>query len=86
LRVAAGLACAAAFFAALYYVTLVESSVSCTVCVEFGGGRSCSTVAGPDREQVVAQATSTACTTLSAGVTQSMACMRTPPYSTTCDQ
>jgi hypothetical protein len=86
LRIAAGLVCAAVFFAALYYVTLAESSVSCTVCLDFGGGQSCKTVAAPDREQAIAQAMSTACASLSAGVTQGMSCMRTRPRSTTCTE
>ena len=84
MRIAAGLTCAAAFFVALYFVTLAESSVSCTVCLEFGGGESCNTVAAPDREQAIAQAMATACANLSGGVTQGMSCTRTPPRSTTC--
>jgi hypothetical protein len=85
LRVGAGLLCAALFFAALYYVTLAESSVRCTVCLEFAGGQSCDTVSAPDREQAISQAASTACAKLSSGVTEGMACMRTPPISTRCE-
>ncbi len=86
MRVAAGVLCAAVFFTALYYVTAAESSVSCTVCLEFGGARSCNTVAGPDRDQAISQAMSTVCASLASGVTRGMECMRTVPSSTACTE
>ncbi len=79
MRVAGGLLVAAAFFAAMFYVTRAETTVECTVCIEFGGRENCATVSGPDEAQARMQATSTACAPLSAGVTEGLECSRTPP-------
>lgn len=86
MRIALGIFAAAAFFAALYFVTVAETSVTCTVCHDFGGGSSCDTVSAPDRDQAVAQAVSTACRKLSSGVTQGMECSRTPSRTVTCSE
>jgi hypothetical protein len=74
------------FFAALYFVTLSESSATCTVCHDFGGGSSCDTVSAPDRDQAIAQAVSTACAKLAGGVTQTMECTRTPSRQVSCSE
>ena len=84
MRVAIGLLLAAVFFGALFYVTASETSVECTVCVHYGAGDNCATVSGPDRQQAMRQATTTACAPLTSGVTQGMECDRTPPRSATC--
>ena len=86
MRIAGGLLIAAAFFAALFYVTLAESSVRCTACVTFGDRSECSTVAAPDRDQAVMQAVATSCSILASGVTQGMQCTRTPPTSVSCTE
>jgi hypothetical protein len=84
LRVALGLLIAAAFLAALLYVTAAETSYECSVCVRYGGAESCATVSGPDEEQAMMQAVSTACAPLANGVTEGMECSRTPPRSARC--
>jgi hypothetical protein len=84
LRATVGVLLCALFLAALYWVTVAETSVECTVCMRFGGGERCATVKGPDEEQAMMQAVSTACAPLSSGVTQGMECNRTPPWSATC--
>lgn len=86
MRVAAGILAAVVFFAALYFVTLAESSVRCTVCHDYGGGSSCDTVSAPDRRQAVAQAVSTACAKLAGGVTQTMECTRIASRSVACEE
>ena len=85
MRIAGGLLIAAAFLAALFYVTLEESSVRCTACVTFGDSSKCSTVAAPDRDQAVMQAVATSCSMLASGVTQGMRCTRTPPTTVNCN-
>ncbi len=75
---------AALFFAAMFYVTTAETSVECTVCIRYGGGENCATVSGPDEQQVMMQAATTACAPLSNGVTEGMECTRTPPRSARC--
>ena len=86
MRAAGGLLAAALFFVAMYFVTVAESSVSCTICHDFGGGSSCDTVSAPDRQQAQAQAVSTACAKLAAGVTQTMECTRKPPRQVSCTE
>lgn len=84
MRVALGLLLAGLFLAAMFYVTASESSVECTVCIRFGGSENCATVSGPDEQNAIMQATSTACVPLSSGVTQSMECSRTAPARVSC--
>ena len=84
MRVALGLLLAGLFLAAMLYVTASESSVECTVCIDFGGRESCATVSGPDQQAAVMQASTTACVPLASGVTQSMECSRTPPSRVSC--
>jgi len=85
-RVLWGVITAAVFFAAMYYVTVAESSVTCTVCHDYGGRSSCDTVSAPNRDQAVAQAVSTACQKLAGGVTQTMECSRTPSRTVSCEE
>ncbi len=86
MRLAGGLVLAALFFAALFYVTTAETSVECTVCMRYRGAENCATVSGPDARQAMMQATSTACSPLSSGVTEGMECDRTPPLKATCSR
>jgi hypothetical protein len=85
-RVAIGILLAAAFFAALAWATLRETAVSCEVCVAFQGRSACRTSSGPAAEEATAMAHSVACAELSSGVTQGMACRRTPPTSVACGE
>ena len=75
---------AALFFAAMFYVTTAETSVECVVCIRYNGAENCATVSGPDEQQVIMQAATTACAPLATGVTQGMECARTPPRSARC--
>ncbi len=75
---------AAIFFAAIFYVTTAETSVECTVCIHYGGAENCATVSGPDEEQAMMQAATTACAPISNGVTAGMECTRTRPRSAHC--
>ena len=84
MRVVAGVVIAAAFLAAMLYVTRAETSVECRVCIHYGGAENCATVSGPDRELAMMQAATTACAPLSNGVSEGMQCTRTPPRSARC--
>ncbi len=85
MRVIAGLLLGAAFLGAMVYATLGESQVECEVCLEFGGGRACRTGSAADRENAISGAVSAACTVLSSGVTDGIACGSTPPRSVRCN-
>lgn len=84
MRAVAGVLMAAGFLAALFYVTSRETSYQCSVCIRYRGAESCATVSGPDEEQAMMQAVTTACAPLSSGVTEGMECSRTPPVSARC--
>ncbi len=69
------------FLAVLVYSTLGLGEVTVEVCVEFRGRANCGTAAAPTEEEAIRTATDNACATISAGVTESIACSRTPPTS-----
>ncbi len=76
----------ATFFAALFLATGREAAVECEVCLEFGGRSACRTGSASDREGAMRGAGAAACAVLSSGVTQGMACDRTPPRSVRCTE
>jgi hypothetical protein len=83
-RILIGTLLVAVFLAALIYTTIDLTGLECRVCITYQGRTACETVSGADRQQVQMQATSTACTHMSSGVTDSMRCGRTPPDSVVC--
>lgn len=84
MRTLAGILVGALLLAALIHATLKQTAVECSVCVEHAGRRACATVSAADREQALAQAVSTACATISSGVTDGIRCSSTPPSSVEC--
>lgn len=80
------LAVAAAFLAALFAATRQEAAVECEVCMVFGGDSACRTARAADRQGALRGAVTAACAVLSSGVTQGMACDRTPPHSVRCSE
>ena len=56
----------------------------CEVCMEYRGRSQCRTVGGASEEEARTAAITNACAFLSSGVTDSMACQRTPPSSASC--
>jgi hypothetical protein len=85
-RILVGVLLVAALLAALVYTTLDQTGVECSVCVTYNGRSACETVAGPDRPLAKMQATTTACTHLSSGVTESIRCGNTVPDKVECTQ
>lgn len=63
-----------------------QGAVTCEVCITFGGRTQCRAASAAEREDAVRTATDNACTFLSAGMTESMRCSRTPPDSVSCTE
>ncbi len=74
----------AGFTALLLYNTLSAQNVECQVCVEFQGRRNCATASHASEHDAAQSAQNTACGVLANGMTESLACGRTPPVSTRC--
>lgn len=72
------------FMALVVYQSLRLGSVRCEVCITYGGRSQCRAVEGATKEEALRQATSNACAFLASGVTDSMACARTPPTREEC--
>ena len=73
----------AALLALIVYSSLGLRQFTCEVCMEFQGRSNCATASGTSEEEAVRTATDTACATISAGMTESIQCSRTPPVSVT---
>ena len=86
MRTAIGVALALLFVAALVLATLRETAIACDVCVDFNGRSACRRSSAADRDEAIRMAQSTACAELASGVTQGMACQRTPPRTAQCDR
>ena len=65
------------------YSTMNMAEHKVEVCIDYKGRTSCSTAAGRTQEAALRAATSTACASLSSGVTEVLACERTEPSKTT---
>lgn len=68
-----------AFLGVLVYSSLRLGQVTVEVCVEFNARTNCGTAAAPTEQEAIRTATDNACGTISSGVTESIACSRTPP-------
>ena len=83
-RTIVGILIGIAFFGALVAVTIQETGVECEVCIEFKGRRACNTSSAGSRDDAIIQATSSACSGISGGVTEGIRCSNTPPATLTC--
>jgi len=72
---------AVAFVVFLAYSTLNQRQYRVEVCMEFQGHEACRTASAETEQQAVRTATDNACALVSSGMTDSMACGRTPPKS-----
>lgn len=70
-----------AILAALVYMSIGYHQYEVEVCITFKGRSNCGIAAGADREEAQSAATRVACATISGGVTETIACDRTPPDS-----
>jgi hypothetical protein len=64
--------------------SLRASSYRCSVCIDFRGEGVCRTVDAPTEQEARSSAVTNACAFLASGVTDSLACERTPPTKTDC--
>jgi len=69
----------------LLFATLHQATVRCEACVGFEGRRACRSAAAGSVEDARRMAVSTACATIAAGVTQTLACERGVPEQLRCD-
>jgi hypothetical protein len=79
-----GLVALLAFMLLVVYASFQVSGVRCEVCITFDGRSQCRTVDGESRSEALMAATSNVCAFLASGVTDSMACSRTPPTKAEC--
>jgi hypothetical protein len=76
----------AALVAFVVYASLHVGAIRCEVCLDFGGRRACRAVDGANEDEAMMAARTNACAHLASGVTESMACERTPLASSSCRQ
>ncbi len=74
---------AAAILGLIVYMSAGLRQFTYEVCMEYRGRTNCATASGTTREEAIRTATDTACATISAGMTESIQCSRTPPASVT---
>ena len=72
--------------ALIVYSSVGQGGVRCEVCLEFHGRDVCRAVDGANERDTRMAATTNACAFLASGVTDSMACERTPPRKAECSQ
>lgn len=68
----------------LTYKMLSLGQVQCGLCVEFNGKRQCTKAYGPNRSAALEEAHRNACATLTSGVTEVLACNRSPDLKVEC--
>jgi hypothetical protein len=73
-----------AFMAFVVWRTFHLQGVRCEVCITYNGLSQCRTVEGEREQDAHQAAVSNACAYLASGVTDNMACMRTPPTKSEC--
>ena len=74
-----GIIVAVVIVAVLVLSSLQLRQHTCEVCITFGGQRNCAIASGTTRKEALGSATSTACASISGGVTQSIQCGNTTP-------
>ena len=72
------------FMGGVIYRSFQVAGQRCSVCMSFGGRDVCRTVEGPTKDDALRGALNNACAYLASGVTDSMACERTPPTKMEC--
>jgi hypothetical protein len=78
-----GIAIVGGLLVVLILTTVPLKQHTAEVCMTFNGRSHCATATGTTREEALRSATSTACAPISSGVTETIACDRTPPTSVT---
>ena len=81
-----GLLVVAAFAAFVVYMAAQQFGAKCEVCVSFNGRTVCEVALASDREAAQTDAISSACSQLTGGVGELVACTGTPPRSSKCQE
>ena len=66
------------------YASLHTGNIRCEVCIDFNGRRACRAVDGATESDALMAARTNTCAQLAGGVTDTMACERTPFASSSC--
>ena len=74
----------AGFAVLLMWNTVSSQQVECEVCVEFKGRRNCATASAASETQAAQSAQTTACGTVSSGMSESVMCGDVQPVSRRC--
>ena len=72
------------FMAFVVYRSFHLGGVRCEVCITYRGLSQCRAVESENKEEALMAATQNACAYLASGVTDSIACTRTPPTRADC--
>ncbi len=72
------------FMGFVVWRTLHLQGVRCEVCITYKGLSQCRTVEGEHEQDVHQSAVNNVCAYLASGVTDGIACMRTPPTKSEC--
>lgn len=64
--------------------SLRTGTIRCEVCIDFAGHGACRSVDGPTEEDAHMAAVTNVCALLASGVTDTVACQRTPPRRSEC--
>ncbi len=72
------------FMGFVVWRTFHLQGVRCEVCITYNGLSQCRTVEGEHEEDVMQAAINNVCAYLASGVTDGIACMRTPPTRREC--
>ena len=70
----------------IVYSSMALDQYSCEVCMEFRGRTDCRKAVGATEAEALRTALDTACAQLSSGMTDTIACSRTPPKSVACEK
>ena len=79
-----GLVALLALMAWVVWRSFEIGGVRCEVCISYRGGSQCRSVDAATRDEALQAATTNVCAFLASGVTDSMACARTPPDKAEC--
>jgi hypothetical protein len=81
--VLAGIVLVVGYFA---YLTMSAGGVTCDVCIEFHGRTECRKATGKDEAEAQMSAASTACSVMTGGVADSIACTNATPSKMSCQE
>ena len=73
-----------AIIGVVVWTSLDVGAVRCEVCITFEGRQACRAVDGATADEARQSAINNKCARLASGVTQTMACERTPPTKMEC--